>query len=132
MSKVKLYLPIGIIVLIAGVFIYNNSIKSQRNDEITSQSEVEEQNGDSFQVEEGILPSGFPQDFPIYPEAKLESSYQSKGDEVRATSVVWLVRASLDSVSGFYKSELVKSGRKINSTLEDENSVIISFEKGKE
>lgn len=133
MPKTKLYLIAGLtLIVVAGSFIYMNSIKKTREDAVNNLTEAEDQGETSPLTDGTSLPAGFPSDFPIYPEAQLESAYESKGEDVKATSVVWLVSASLENVSEFYMSELIKSGRKISSTLEDENSTIISFEKEKE
>lgn len=134
MTKAKLYVIAGVILIVgAGVLVFINSTKRYEGDTAVNQADFEEKNSFSSQIEEGVaLPSSFPQDFPIYPEAKLENSYQSEGSEVNAVSVIWLVPETLEKVSSFYKRELKNSGRNVSATFEDENSVTMSFEKGQE
>lgn len=134
MTKVKLYVIAGAILIVgAGFLMFINSTKRYEGDAAVNQADFEEKNGFVSQIEEGVvLPSEFPQDFPIYPEAKLENSYQSKGEEVNAVSVIWLVPEKLEKVSSFYKRELENTGRRVFATFEDENSVTMSFEKDQE
>ena len=68
-------------------------------------------------------------DFPVYPNATLESSYSTEGDK-KATSVVWETNATLTEVSTFYKEVLEKAGWQISSNIENENSSTFSFAKG--
>ncbi len=129
-----MYVIAGAILIVgAGFLTFINSTKRYKGDAAVNKADFEEKNDFASQIEEEVvLPSEFPQDFPIYPEAKLENSYQSKGEEVNAVSVIWLVPETLEKVSSFYKRELEDTGRRVVATFEDENSVTMSFEKGQE
>jgi len=80
---------------------------------------------------EGKLPDGFPSDFPIYPGAKLTSSWTTTGEDSKGISVVWETTDSVTQVKLFYKDKLTAGGWKIDNELAQETMQTISFEKDK-
>ena len=79
--------------------------------------------------EGGKLPQGFPSDFPVYPGAKVASSFTANTDGKDGMSVVWETGDSADKVSAFYKTSLVSNGWKVTATFESEGSMTNSFKK---
>jgi len=77
----------------------------------------------------GTLPEGFPKDFPIYPDAKVASSFTANNEGKEGVSVVWETGDSVGDVSGFYKTNLVASGWKVTATFEQGGSMTTTFEK---
>lgn len=77
------------------------------------------------------LPEGFPSDFPLYPEAKIVSSFTANGGETSGMSVVWESTVAPEKIITFYKAELPKGEWKIVSNFDREGSSTISFEKDK-
>lgn len=83
----------------------------------------------SFQ-EGGKLPEEFPSDFPIYPGAKITSSWTSSGDDAKGISVVWETNDSPDKVANYYKSSIESKGWKTTASFSSEGTTTYSFEKG--
>ncbi|MEK7112780.1 MAG: hypothetical protein AAB875_05645 [Patescibacteria group bacterium] len=84
----------------------------------------------NFSISAGeTLPEGFPSDFPLYPEAKIVSSFTANGGGTSGVSVVWESQDSLEKIIAFYKAELPKGEWKIVSSFDREGSSTISFEK---
>jgi len=79
--------------------------------------------------EEGSLPDNFPSDFPIYPDAKLASSWVASGTDTDGLSLIWETEDSVDKVSNYYESELKKAGWTLSFTSETEDSTTFAFEK---
>ena len=97
----------------------------KEGEKVTVKSEEAE-----FSFEEGgELPENFPKDFPIYPEAKLISSWTASGEETEGLSLVWETNDSIDKVSAYYKEKLTESGWKLSLTAEVEDSITLAFEK---
>ena len=106
--------------------IIGRDVKIEENGESTTiKSEDQEI---SFSVT-GTLPEGFPQDFPLYPEATISSSFTAKGEGTNGTSIVLGSQDAIEKVIEFYKSELPQKGWKIVSNFEQQGSSTISFEK---
>ncbi|MCH7640710.1 hypothetical protein IID22_00715 [Patescibacteria group bacterium] len=120
--KSKLLVPaaIALVAIGGGITIYNN-ISRRNSVPIDNNVEIGKEGGRS---------EAFPTNFPVYPGAELESSYDSKGEEVEATSVIWVAQGSLKEISDFYRKELTIRGWKVESVLEDKESVTFSFERG--
>lgn len=78
---------------------------------------------------EGQLPNGFPSDFPIYPGAKLSSSWTTGGEDGKGISVVWETSDSADQVMNFYKNKLSAASWKIDNEFTQEQMQTLSFEK---
>jgi hypothetical protein len=79
--------------------------------------------------EEGSLPDNFPSDFPIYPDAKLVSTWMAKGEGTDGLSLIWETEDSVSKVSNYYKSELEDTGWILSFTSETEDSTTFAFEK---
>jgi len=79
--------------------------------------------------EEGRLPDNFPSDFPIYPDAKLASSWVAKGDDTDGLSLVWETKDSVSKISNFYESELEDAGWTLSFTSKTDDSTTFAFEK---
>jgi hypothetical protein len=87
-----------------------------------------EEGGFSFE-EEGELPDNFPSDFPIYPDAKLASTWTAKGEGTDGLSLIWEAEDSVNKVSNYYESELEGAGWTLSFTSETEDSTTFAFEK---
>lgn len=83
----------------------------------------------SFETE-GKLPEGFPSDFPLYPGAKISSSWNASSEESKGYSLILETEAKPGEVDKYYKEELVKKGWKITSQFTDQESFTYTFEKG--
>lgn len=79
--------------------------------------------------EEGSLPDNFPSDFPIYPEAKLASTWAAKGEGTDGLSLIWETEDSVSKVSSYYESELEDAGWTLSFTSETEDSTTFAVEK---
>jgi hypothetical protein len=118
-TLVLILFVIALLVAVTGMVLrstINNSTSPASTDETSDF--VEEQS------------SNLPEDFPVFPGAELESSYDSKGDGVEAISVIWIAQGSLKEISDFYREGLQSRGWEVESVLEDEESVTFSFERG--
>jgi hypothetical protein len=78
---------------------------------------------------EGGLPEGFPNDFPIYPEAKVASSWNSSSEETKGYSLILETPDSREKVNTYYKEELTNKGWKITSQFSDQETFTYTFEK---
>lgn len=87
--------------------------------------------GDFTFEEGGKLPSGFPSDFPVYPGARLTSSWTAGGENSKGTSVVWESSDAVSKITDYYQKELVVKGWKITATFNQGDSATYSFEKDK-
>ena len=113
-----IFLVISFVLVVIGILMLINLQKRK-----TLQKENTQETEVSQDTSSGLL-----DDFPVYPEAVIESSYTTEGDK-KATSVVWKTGASLSQVSDFYKSELENAGWAITSSIENEDSTSFSFER---
>lgn len=120
-SKILVIIAAVLIVIVGAALVSYAKYKKQ---EIGVNSNSIQENKDELKGEEG----GIPSDFPVYPEAVIESSYSTEGDK-KATSVVWKTDANVSEVSAFYKKELENGDWTITSNIENENSNTYSFEK---
>lgn len=84
-----------------------------------------------FSFEEGgKLPDGYPSDLPIYPGAKLTSSWSTSDDDSKGMSLIWGTNDSIGQVADYYKKELEAKGWKITSSFSQAETSTYSFEKG--
>ena len=83
----------------------------------------------SFQ-EGGKLPDGFPSDFPVYPGAKITSSWTSSGDDSKGISVVLETSDAPTKVADYYKTNIESKGWKTTASFSSEGTTTYSFEKG--
>ena len=97
----------------------------EKGDEITITAEE----GKFTFEEEGSLPDSFPSDFPVYPDAKLASSWVADGDRTDGLSLIWETEDSVSTVSNYFERELKKSDWVISFTSETEDSTTFAFEK---
>ena len=79
--------------------------------------------------EEGELPNEFPSDFPIYPEAKLISSWLASGESTDGLSLIWETEDTFSKVSNYYENELEEANWTLSFTSETEDSTTFAFEK---
>ena len=79
--------------------------------------------------EEGELPDEFPSDFPIYPEAKLISSWLADGEKTDGLSLIWETEDAFSKVSNYYENELEKANWTLSFTSETEDSTTFALEK---
>lgn len=138
-SKLVLFLAIlgaiAIVIALVGRSAYRAFLSKttggvvdidKEGEKVTVKSEKAE-----FSFEEGgELPENFPKDFPIYPEAKLTSSWTASGEETEGLSLVWETNDSTDKVAAYYREKLAESGWKSSFTSEAEDSTTLMFEKG--
>ncbi len=83
-----------------------------------------------FSFEEGgNLPDNFPSDFPVYPNAKLASSWTAKGNDTDGLSLIWKTEDIVSKVSNYYESELKNAGWILSFTSKTEDSTTFAFEK---
>lgn len=84
----------------------------------------------SFSLEDGgSLPDNFPSDFPIYPDAKLASTWSAKGNGADGLSLIWETEDAIDKVSSYYENELEDAGWTLSFTSKTDNSTTFAFEK---
>lgn len=85
-----------------------------------------------FSFQEGDkLPANFPAGFPIYPGAKVTSSWTAKGENGDGISAIWETAADPGQVAEYYKTELNKAGWQMSSSYEQNGSYNYSFSKDK-
>jgi hypothetical protein len=67
------------------------------------------------------LPSGFPDDFPVYKGAKVQGSLSGSSNGISGTTVTWESGDDLSKVTDFYNSEFEKDAWKAtsNGTVND-------------
>jgi hypothetical protein len=75
------------------------------------------------------LPEGFPESFPIYQSAELQDSWEASGNTTRGISVVWTTDDSVNSVYGFYSTNLTNYSWEIVSEYKQQGSNTITFQK---
>jgi len=114
---------------IAGSFLSGLSGKNVKVDNGGDKFTITGEDGKVAFETGGGLPESFPKDFPVYPGAKLVSSFSAKGEEGDGVSVVWETGDSLDKVSSFYKKALTENGWKVESTFEQNGSFTSTFKK---
>lgn len=90
---------------------------------------VTSEEGEFSFEEEGDLPDNFPSDFPIYPDAKLVSSWVASGLATDGLSLIWETEDSVSKVSNYYESELEDAGWTLSFTSETDDSTTLAFEK---
>jgi len=83
-----------------------------------------------IQAGENKLPDGFPEDFPIYEDAKISGSSKISTDQGTSYTVQLETNDSMSAVADYYKSALPDSGYKVQATAETPDSVMYSLEKG--
>lgn len=125
-----------IFLVIVGIAIaavsLSGIINSRRDeeDELRKDTLRSKQNLENLVIEEEKISDNLPKDFPIYPNAKLESAYSSKGEEVEATSVIWRTKGSVEEIGDYYKTQLKSSGWQLKDETEELETVTFSFERG--
>jgi hypothetical protein len=75
----------------------------------------------------GDLPSDFPDDFPIYKDAKLTGSVRGEQEGQAGFFVTWETDASVQDVTDFYKAELDKAPWQTAGTFASAEGSVISF-----
>lgn len=76
------------------------------------------------------LPDNFPADFPIYPGAKIVSSWTNEGDTDIGVSVIWETDDQLNEVKDYYSTNLKSNGWMVSNEASTDGSVVLSFVKG--
>ncbi len=118
-----------IVAIVVVVLIILGTLGKIIQRKISQKVTLKSNEGDFTFEEGGKLPEGFPQDFPVYPGAKLTSSWTAGGESSKGTSVVWESDDATSKVADFYKSELVAKGWKITANFNQEDTSTYSFEK---
>ncbi len=75
------------------------------------------------------LPDNYPNDVPVYKNAKILSSITSKTDQVDTMTVTLQSDDSLNDVAQFYKDQLPKNGFSITNQREDKSIAVLSANK---
>jgi hypothetical protein len=75
----------------------------------------------------GELPNEFPDDFPIFEDAKLTGSVRGEQEGQSGFFVTWETDASMDEVTDFYKEELDKDPWKTASVITSDEGALITF-----
>lgn len=143
MGKVKLQSMMknrknSIIIILLIVFIVAvgafQLLKNKNNSEVNRLQKENLNAVDSENIEEGLIteehdgiPNDFPENFPLYPNAKVDSAFSTVGDEVKAQSIVLITSDQLGKVEDFYKRELVNNNWKFEITEDDRDTTIFSF-----
>lgn len=92
---------------------------------------IKTEDGELAFEEGGKIPDTFPNDFPVYPGAKVASSFTSTGDNnSKGVSVLWETGDSLEKVGKFFETELAENGWKITANFSSEDSITFTIEKG--
>lgn len=114
-----------LVVILTAVYFINSS---KVND---SQENLVEEGSSPASIEKvNDLPSNFPEDFPIYPEASITEAVISRDEESEALSVFWVTPDSVDQVAEFYDDKLTEQQWSVNYVSSDESAIIFSFNKG--
>lgn len=148
-SNKSLFVLLVVVLALFGLYFSGKYIAQKANQtlvrsffsRLTGSSAKIEEDGESTTIKSedeeisisqaGGFPEGFPQNFPLYPEAKIISSFTAQGKETNGISVVLGSQDSTEKVIEFYKSELPNKGWKIVSSFDQQGSSTISFEEDK-
>ncbi len=122
---------ITIILVIAGLIFFAYFYKDRLWNLYLTKTISRETNGQLIYQVGDKSPVNFPAGFPVYPGAKVTSSWTAKGENGNGTSAIWEVVAEPDKVAEFYKTELSKAGWQISSSYEQNGSYNYSFSKDK-
>jgi len=82
-----------------------------------------------IQAGENKLPDGFPEDFPIYEDAKITSSSKISTEQGTSFTVQLETDDDKSTVADYYKNALPDSGYKVQATAETPEGVMYSLEK---
>jgi len=77
----------------------------------------------------GELPDNFPNQFPVYEDAVIEESWETRTDDAYAVSVVWRVKGQPTEIYHFYEQGLLLADYEINVLSGDSSSYTITFSK---
>ncbi len=85
----------------------------------------------SAEVGENVkLPDDFPEDVPVYKNAKIKGTNISKMDNGELMVITMQTDDNLQDIGKFYKDELVKNGFGIENEFETDKSVTLTSRKG--
>ena len=90
---------------------------------------VDEENTDLRSFDS--LPEDFPDDFPVYPDAKITSGWEKGKGEGYVISVLWETDDFSQNVFYFFDRELKNSGWTITSLQDAKGTYALSFTKEK-
>jgi len=121
---------ITIILVIVGLISFAYFNKDRLWNLYLTKTISKETNGEIIYQVGDKLPASFPAGFPVYPGAKVTSSWTAKGENGDGTSAIWETSADPGAVAGFYKTELAQAGWQMSSSYEQQESYNYSFSKG--
>lgn len=77
------------------------------------------------------LPAGWPDDVPVYPEAKIElSGVKQDGGRAQGIGAIFITADSVQKAVDFFAEELPKRGWTLEQTAEINDAQILSAKKG--
>src|SRR3972149_8124250 len=68
------------------------------------------------------LPQNFPQDFPVYPNATLKTSWTTQGELKEGISILWESADTPLKIADYYKKRLPELGWSVGSSFESGGS----------
>lgn len=123
---------VAILLLVSGskYFIDKYFRKTSNTNEIGSNLESSEAVSDKSL--RGELPDVFSDKFPVYENAVIDESWETKSEDSHAVSAVWKTNASPLDVAIFYEKELILAGYEVSVLSGDSNSYTITISKDNE
>jgi hypothetical protein len=124
---------IFVIIAILAVVFRKEILKLVGHEDRSSVAELQSNEAEDgnvlSEVADTSLPKDFPEDFPIYENATIISSWSETGNDSKGLSVVWQSNDSIKSIINFYKTELDELGWETDSVFEDDSSLTLAFRK---
>lgn len=107
--------------------------RKPKSNTATDSLEVQTEDFDEGKVDqtrenEQNLPESFPEGFPVYTDAFIDSSWSTDSGNISGTSVVWVTDDRPSQIFDYYKRELALAGFSYD-TVEADESYTLSFEK---
>ncbi len=119
---------VTILVIFVGYFSF---VKTYNRKKTNTPIPIDDLTASQVQFVDKDLPSGLPTDFPIYPNSTVDSSWGSETKQTRGISFLLKTADSVESVSSYYRKNLLANGYRIDSEFENNGSLTISFSKEK-
>lgn len=93
---------------------------------------VKTKGGETELQTSGNLPKDFPEEFPLYEGAEIKGTLRTESEGKVHFQVTFETKDELSKVAEFFKEKLPKSGYKISSTVETQESALLYLSKGEE
>ena len=88
------------------------------------------ESGEKIQYSENKLSKEFPSSFPIYPNSKVSSSWESKDNQTIGISAVFETPDAYSKVVDFYSQNLPKTDWVVSNEINQDGGYIASFKNG--